>query len=117
MSDSVISPALPRLYTAWEVAEALGCSVWWVKERARRRLIPFTYVGGAYRFTAEHVGEIVRVHEEIPSRPRQRPVLPVSVSVPVSAAREPGVASSGPALTARPPRRLLKTQSQYNITV
>ncbi|PRH80032.1 DNA-binding protein [Streptomyces solincola] len=114
MSDPVISPALPRLHTAREVAEALGCSVWWVKERARRRLIPFTYVGGAYRFTAEHVVEIVRLHEEFPSRAPRRPAP--RLSAPVSIAREPGAASSGPALTARPPRRLLKAQSQYDIT-
>ena len=47
--------ALPRLYLPEEVAAVLGCSAWWVKDRARRRLIPFTRVGRAYRFTGEHL--------------------------------------------------------------
>ncbi|WMX46334.1 DNA-binding protein [Streptomyces roseicoloratus] len=114
MSARGISSVLPRLHTAKEVAEALGCSVWWVKERARRRLVPFTYVGGAYRFTAEHVAEIVRLHEEFPARAPQRPAPPA----PVPPSREPGAVRPGPKLTARPPRRLLKAQSQseYEIT-
>ncbi|GAA2435069.1 hypothetical protein GCM10010433_39800 [Streptomyces pulveraceus] len=113
-----ISPELPRLHTAREVAEALGCSVWWVKECARRRLVPFTYLGGAYRFTAEHVAEIVRLHEEFPGRAPQRPAPPT----PRPSHREPRASSPGPALTARPPRRLLKAQPQpqsqiqYDIT-
>ncbi|MCC3774074.1 helix-turn-helix domain-containing protein [Streptomyces sp. UNOB3_S3] len=57
---------LPHLYRPAEVAEAFGCSEWWVKEQARRRRIPFTRVGGAYRFTAEYFVEIVAVFEERP---------------------------------------------------
>ncbi|WP_236246249.1 DNA-binding protein [Streptomyces sp. CC210A] len=118
MSAPRISSALPRLHTAREVAEALGCSVWWVKERARRRLVPFAYVGGAYRFTAEHVAEIVRLHEEFPARAPQRPAPPA----PAPSHREPRAVPTAPALTARPPRRLLKAQPQaqsraeYDIT-
>ncbi|MFM9583553.1 hypothetical protein [Streptomyces caniscabiei] len=33
---------LPRLYRPEEIAETFGCSAWWVKDRARRRLIPHT---------------------------------------------------------------------------
>ncbi|MFC4515391.1 helix-turn-helix domain-containing protein [Streptomyces ehimensis] len=58
--------ALPHLYRPAEVAEALGCSEWWVKEQARRRRIPFTRVGGSYRFTAAHFVELVAVFEERP---------------------------------------------------
>nr|WP_151898406.1 DNA-binding protein [Streptomyces sp. C8S0] len=115
MSAPRISSALPRLHTAREVAEALGCSVWWVKERARRRLVPFAYVGGAYRFTAEHVAEIVRLHEEFPARAPQRPAPPAPAP---SHPRRPDRARAH-----RPaPRRLLKAQPQaqsraeYDIT-
>jgi excisionase family DNA binding protein len=52
-----------RLYRPAEVAELLGCSEWWVKEQARKRRIPYSRIGGSYRFTAEHLAEIVRLHE------------------------------------------------------
>jgi excisionase family DNA binding protein len=55
-----------RLLTPTEVAKVLKCSEWWVKEQARKRRIPFTKTGGAYRFTTEHVHEIVRIFEERP---------------------------------------------------
>ncbi|MER6911194.1 helix-turn-helix domain-containing protein [Streptomyces sp. NPDC000594] len=94
--------ALPRLYLPEEVAAFLGCSAWWVKDRARRRLIPFTRVGRAYRFTAEHLAEMIRMHEARPAVPQQR----VSAASPLSPP-----ASSSPAavptsrLRARLPRR------------
>ena len=56
-----------QLHSPVEVAKALGCSEWWVKEQARRRRIPFTWIGGSYRFTAEHVREIIRVFEVRPN--------------------------------------------------
>jgi excisionase family DNA binding protein len=63
---SVTEVTLPHLFRPAQIAEALGCSEWWVKEQARQRRIPFTRLGGAYRFTAEHFAEIVRVFEERP---------------------------------------------------
>jgi excisionase family DNA binding protein len=57
----------PRLLAPREVARALGCSEWWVKEQARRRRIPFTKVGGAYRFTPEHLTEIIGIFEHRPT--------------------------------------------------
>ncbi|WP_099282734.1 MULTISPECIES: helix-turn-helix domain-containing protein [unclassified Streptomyces] len=111
MRRSVIPPALnsdaalPRLYLPEEVAAFLGCSAWWVKDRARRRLIPFTRVGRAYRFTSEHLAEIIRMHEARPAVPQQR-VPAVSNSKPFTPS-----ASSSPAavptsrLRARLPRR------------
>lgn len=60
-----------RLLKPAEVARALGCSEWWVKEQARRRRIPFTMAGGAYRFTTEHVHDIVRIFEHQPDNSRQ----------------------------------------------
>ncbi|MGK5534377.1 helix-turn-helix domain-containing protein, partial [Streptomyces sp. URMC 129] len=65
--------ALACLHLPEEVASVLGCSVWWVKDRARRRLIPFTRVGRAYRFSTEQLAEIIRLHEERPTRAAQRP--------------------------------------------
>jgi excisionase family DNA binding protein len=59
-------PSLPRLHTAEEIASALRVSESWVKERARRREIPFTLVGGSYRFTEAHLEEIVQIFEQRP---------------------------------------------------
>jgi hypothetical protein len=44
----------------------LRCSEWWVKEQARRRRIPYSWIGGSYLFTNEHVAEIVRLFEVQP---------------------------------------------------
>ncbi|MQY36173.1 hypothetical protein SRB17_41700 [Streptomyces sp. RB17] len=101
---------LPRLYLPEEVAAVLGCSAWWVKDRARRRLIPFTRVGRAYRFSSDHLAEIVRMHEERPTRSPQRPG---GIAVPT---RQPAVRERTEAavpmvrLKARPPRRMTKSQ-------
>jgi hypothetical protein len=59
-------PTQPTLRTAAEVAVVLRCSEWWVKEQARRRRIPFCWIGGSYRFTDEHVTAIVRLFEVSP---------------------------------------------------
>ncbi|MGW8378575.1 helix-turn-helix domain-containing protein [Streptomyces sp. ODS28] len=91
---------LPRLYEAAEVADALGCSEWWVKDQARRRRIPFIKSGGGYRFTKEHFYEALALLEE---RPAQGPVGgPEAMS-----ARRPSSTSSAPVtrLRARRPRR------------
>jgi hypothetical protein len=53
-------------YRAAEVARMLRCSEWWVKEQARRRRIPFSWIGGSYLFTDEHVAAIVRLFEVQP---------------------------------------------------
>ena len=49
------APSPTAYYTAAEVASALRCSTWWVKDQARRRRIPHCWVAGSYRFTAEPV--------------------------------------------------------------
>lgn len=56
------------LYRPMEVAKMLRCSAWWIKEQARKRRIPFSWIGGSYRFTDEHVAEIVRLFESRPER-------------------------------------------------
>lgn len=110
--------SLPRLYRPEEIAEALGCSAWWVKDRARRGLIPHTRVGRAYRFTAAHLAEIVRLHEERPKRSFSSALAGPAVASP-PAARTRAAQSSRPTtaattghLRARPPRR-----TQYETVV
>ncbi|MER7799864.1 helix-turn-helix domain-containing protein [Streptomyces parvulus] len=104
----------PRLYRPEEIADSLGCSAWWVKDRARRRLIPHTRVGRAYRFTAEHLAEIIRLYEERPAQPAQT-AAPAIESLPEprtqtgSAQLRRPVAAPATRLRARPPRR----QQQY----
>jgi hypothetical protein len=61
------APTMPMLYRPAEVAKMLRCSEWWVKEQARNRRIPFSWIGGSYRFTDEHVAEIVRLSEVSPT--------------------------------------------------
>jgi hypothetical protein len=65
MSGPVPAPA--TFYRPAEVARMLRCSEWWVKEQARQRRIPFSWIGGSYLFTEEHVAEIVRLFEVRPS--------------------------------------------------
>ncbi|NJP75727.1 helix-turn-helix domain-containing protein [Streptomyces sp. AA8] len=100
---------LPRLFTPADVAEAIGCSAWWVKEQARQHRVPFTRLGGAYRFTAEHFAEIIRLFEERP------PTTRASVSsVPVSAAHSVPLDRAVPIsaqLRPRPPRRSSQPRS------
>ncbi|MFC8008880.1 helix-turn-helix domain-containing protein [Streptomyces cinereoruber] len=55
---------LPRLHRPEEVAEALGLSAWWVKDQARKGLIPATRVGGSWRFTAAQYQQIVTAAEQ-----------------------------------------------------
>ena len=75
------SPLHLVLHGAADVARMLRCSEWWVKEQARKRRIPYSFIGGSYRFTDGHVAEIVRLFEVRPaenpepvSLPRQRSV-------------------------------------------
>jgi hypothetical protein len=53
--------------TPEDVAAKLGCSVWWVKKQCRERRFPCMKVGGAYRFTPAHLGEIMQSLELRPS--------------------------------------------------
>ena len=72
----------PELYTAAEAAEILRVKQSWLERQAAARKIPFTMLGGAYRFTDRHLAAIVQMHEKVPSpsgsvrdnRPRSRRV-------------------------------------------
>ena len=57
------SDATPHFYLPAEVVKILNCSEWWLKEQARRRRIPFCWIGGSYRFLPEHLMEIARIFE------------------------------------------------------
>jgi excisionase family DNA binding protein len=100
---------VPRLYRPEDIADVLGCSAWWVQDRARRRLIPFTRVGRAYRFTAEHLAEIIRLNEERPTR-----VATPDVAAPRPVPRPSASRAAHPVqverLRARSPRRLRRDQ-------
>ncbi|MFE9254092.1 DNA-binding protein [Streptomyces sp. NPDC006879] len=106
---SVTAVTLPPLYRPAAVAQALGCSEWWVKEQARRGRIPFIRTGGAYRFTAEHYAEIIRVFEQRPVRAQP----PVPETAPASRSRRsravPVVATQ---LRAKQPRRAARVDHQ-----
>jgi hypothetical protein len=93
-------PALARpvLHRAADVARILGCSEWWVKEQARNRRIPYSWIGGSYRFTDQHITEIVRLFE----------VRPVEARVPAQrSTMQAGDTEGSPVsyLKARTPRR------------
>jgi excisionase family DNA binding protein len=59
--------ATPTLYTAAEAAEILRVKQSWLERQAAARKIPFTMLGGAYRFTADHLALIVQTYETVPS--------------------------------------------------
>lgn len=95
----------PELLKPRDVAKALGCSEWWVKEQARKGRIPFSWIGGSYRFTHEHLQEIIRVFEH---RPAAAPAGtgPVASGPPAARGRRPRTAPVPTSrLQARTPRR------------
>lgn len=57
----------PALYTAAEAAEILKVKKSWLERQAAARKIPFTMLGGTYRFTDGHLSAIVQLHETMPS--------------------------------------------------
>ena len=56
------------IYTLDEAAAILRVKPSWLERQAAARKIPFTMLGGSYRFTADHLAAIVAQHEE-PARP------------------------------------------------
>jgi Helix-turn-helix domain len=60
-------PATPTYYRPSEVAAILQCSEWWVKEQARNKRIPYSWIAGSYRFTAQHIEDIVLLFERRPT--------------------------------------------------
>ncbi|WSC82461.1 DNA-binding protein [Streptomyces virginiae] len=89
-------------------------SEWWVKEQARKRRIPFTKPGRAYRFTSEQFAEILQLFEGRPAstaavqliRSGTPAVRPATVPRPVRQTAAPL------RLRARPPRRSVLLDQQ-----
>ncbi len=63
----------PTLHTADEAAAILRVKRSWLERQAAARKIPFTVLGGSYRFTTAHLAEIVRLYEQLPSQPVEAP--------------------------------------------
>jgi excisionase family DNA binding protein len=86
----------PALYTAEEAAEILRVKRSWLERQAAGRKIPFTMLGGGYRFTSAHLAEIVLMHEEAPA-----PCIGVFVRGRIRRGGMPGRAT-GPGAPLRP---------------
>ena len=56
------------IYTVAEAAAILRVKESWLQRQAAARKIPFTMLGGTYRFTVEHLVSIVRINEKSPAR-------------------------------------------------
>ena len=54
------------VHTLDEAAVILRVKPSWLERQAAARKIPFTMLGGSYRFTAEHLAAIVRQYEQRP---------------------------------------------------
>ena len=89
------SPPPLRVYDAVELSPILKCTPAWLKEKARRREIPFTLLSGSYRWTDAQVEEIVALFTVNPAL--ERPAASRHTS------QAPG--NAVPVLRARPPRR------------
>ena len=96
------APAHTAYYRPAEVAAMLRCSEWWVKEQARRRRIPYSWIGGSYLFTEEHVSAIVRLFEV---RPQDESPTVARRGSATSTTPRSGSGDSAVVLHARPPRR------------
>jgi excisionase family DNA binding protein len=81
--------AVPTLYTAGEAATILRVRRSWLERQAAARKIPFTMLGGSYRFTTEHLARIVRIFESSPG-PAASPQAPSKASTRGTSARATG---------------------------
>ena len=91
-----------EVHTLDEAADILRVKKSWLERQAAARKIPFTMLSGSYRFTAGHLAEIVRMHENnpgpdpeppshsAPPRPRTTPTAGTLVMVPLRARPRPG---------------------------
>lgn len=96
------------LYRPSEVAKMLRCSEWWIKEQARNRRIPFSWIGGSYLFTSEHIAEIVQLFETRPTPPNVSSRAP---NTPTRHGKRSAIRPKTP-LKARRPRRTLNVERQ-----
>jgi excisionase family DNA binding protein len=77
----------PALHTAEEAAAILRVKKSWLERQAAARKIPFTVLGGSYRFTSAHLAEIVRLYEQLPARQIENPARGHQASRPAGSAR------------------------------
>lgn len=54
------------MHTAAEAARLLKVKQSWLERQAAARKIPFSMLGGSYRFSDRHLSEIVRMNEVAP---------------------------------------------------
>lgn len=92
------------LYTADEAAAILRVTRSWLERQAAARKVPFTMLGGGYRFTARHLAQIVDIFEETVASPETTPsanhtTAPLSNHLPDRPGRTDGL------LRPRPNRR------------
>ena len=94
------------IHTLDEAAAILRVKPSWLERQAAARKIPFTMLGGTYRFTTDHLAAIVALHENRPAPPndftseprrRQPREAPRRDDMPANALRPRPVASRRPA--------------------
>lgn len=56
------------IHTTDEAAAILRVKPSWLERQAAARRIPFTMLGGSYRFSDRHLAEIIRLNEVTPGR-------------------------------------------------
>jgi hypothetical protein len=93
-------------YRPAEAAKILHCSEWWLKEQARKRRVPFSWIGGSYSFTSDHIAEIVRIFEFRPDAQH----LDTTSTNPTRRAAAISRTTPATQLTARKPRRAVKAE-------
>lgn len=81
----------PVMHTAEEAARLLKVKRSWLERQAAARKIPFSMLGGSYRFSDRHLAEIIRLNEVVPAQGARNAPRP---------ARPTGSMRPGPELTA-----------------
>jgi excisionase family DNA binding protein len=82
----------PTVHTAEEAAEILKVKQSWLERQAAARKIPFTLLGGSYRFSDRHLAEIVQMNEV--------PPVPVARDAPPPPHPRRNAGTADPAVTA-----------------
>ncbi|WP_158510512.1 helix-turn-helix domain-containing protein [Actinoplanes friuliensis] len=92
---------IPQIFTLEEAAEILRVKKSWLEKKAAARRIPFSMLGGSYRFSPEHLWQIFREFEQVPgsSGYQAPPIVPT-----VRSKRRPAVECADPGLVPLQPR-------------
>ena len=61
-----LDPAHFEIFTTAEAAAILKVKESWLEKRAAARQIPFTMLGGGYRFSSQHIQQIICAFEVSP---------------------------------------------------